>query len=338
MLSLLVLPLIAACATNSSVPNVKRAAFTSKQFGVAVSPRATRMKNPPHGGGRNLSTKPYKVAGVTYTPVDGPGFVARGQASWYGNDFHGRYTANGEIFSATYITGASPVLPIPCYARVTNLENGRSVLVRFNDRGPYLQGRVADLSYQAAAILGYSNQGSANVQITYVAPAPLNGDDTRMLMASVDRPTSAERGDIRVAMAEPSRTPKDRNIASGGLIGDIITSLSYSDPTGGSDLVNGAVDAATAMATRADDLDGWKAVNDSDSLKVKLQLGTFQPAKADSIAQQFAMLGAVDEDDVIGAGGSTATRLTLTHLKPGVPRADAIALAQKLGLTDVVLY
>ena len=73
----------------------------------------------------------------------------RGEASWYGQDFHGRRTANGEIFGAYYLTAASPVLPIPSYARVTNLENGRSVLVRINDRGPYMQGRVVDLSYRA---------------------------------------------------------------------------------------------------------------------------------------------------------------------------------------------
>src|SRR5690606_17444663 len=134
-----------------------------------------------------------------YTPIEGPGYVERGHASWYGQDFHGRRTANGEIFGAYYLTAASPVLPIPSYARVTNLENGQSVLVRVNDRGPYLQGRVIDLSYQAASILGYVNKGSADVEVRYVGPAPLHGDDSRMLMASVNKPTRFEQEQSRLA-------------------------------------------------------------------------------------------------------------------------------------------
>ena len=89
---------------------VKRAAFTSKEFGVKVSPRVTKAKYPPRGGGRVMPSKPYTVRNVTYQPVDGPGYVERGKASWYGQDFHGRRTANGEIFGAYYLTAASPVL------------------------------------------------------------------------------------------------------------------------------------------------------------------------------------------------------------------------------------
>ncbi|MEO8758511.1 MAG: septal ring lytic transglycosylase RlpA family protein [Devosia sp.] len=337
-------PLIAACATNHS--HVKRAAFTSKEFGVAVSPRVTTAKYPPHGGGRYMGTKPYVVRGVTYRPVDGPGYVATGEASWYGQDFHGRRTANGEIFGAYYLTAASPVLPIPSYARVTNLENGRSVLVRINDRGPYMQGRVADLSYQTASVLGFVNTGSAQIQIAYVGPAPLNGDDSRMLMASVNTTTRVEeQGDTRVAFASapaPLRRPsvsgpKSRDPLSGGLIGDIIGMFGYTEaPT--DKTINGAVDAANAMATRAGALDDWKASVDDDARKIKLELGVFNDqVAAISIAEDFAMLGAVDED-IVDSNGRPATRLTMTHLKPGVARADVLAMAQELGLTDIVLY
>ncbi|HHY50003.1 MAG TPA: septal ring lytic transglycosylase RlpA family protein, partial [Alphaproteobacteria bacterium] len=193
-------PILAACGGGVGSSGVKRAAFTSEEFGVAVSPRVTKAKYPPRGGGRYLPNKPYVVRGKTYEPVAGPGYVARGTASWYGQDFHGRRTANGEIFGAYYLTAASPVLPVPSYARVTNLENGRSVLVRVNDRGPYLQGRVIDLSYQAASILGYVNKGSAEVEVRYVGPAPLHGDDTRMLMASVNKPTPVEQEQSRLAL------------------------------------------------------------------------------------------------------------------------------------------
>lgn len=344
----LMAPVIAACANNHG-SHVKRAAFTSKEFGVAVSPRVTTAKYPPRGGGRQMSGDAYVVRGVTYKPVDGPGYVATGEASWYGQDFHGRRTANGEIFGAYYLTAASPVLPIPSYARVTNLENGRSVMVRINDRGPYMSGRVADLSYEAASLLGYVNKGSAQIQIAYVGPAPLNGDDNRMLMASLNTTLPMEQvdqGATRVAFADApaprpvsrSAGPRDRNPLSGGLIGGIINLFGYAEaPKSGTD-VNAAVDAATAMATRTPALDEWKNAVDDDARKIRLELGTFSdPVAALSVEESFAMLGAVDED-VVQTGARPATRLTLTHLKPGVARSDVLSLAQQLGLTDIVLY
>ncbi len=341
----LLAPVIAACATNHS--GVKRKAFTSREYGVAVSPRVYTGKYPPHGGGRYLDKTAYVVHGETYQPVDGPGYVATGEASWYGQDFHGRRTANGEIFGAYYLTAASPVLPIPCYARVTNLENGRSVLVRVNDRGPYMSGRVADLSFEAATVLGYVDQGSAQIQIQYAGPAPLNGDDSRMLMASLNTTTEVEQqGDTRMAMAAtpaplraPSRSgPPNRNLFSGGLVGDIVGLFGYAEgPKSGED-VNAAIDAANAMATRTAALDDWKSSVDDDARKIRLELGTFSDAdKALSVEESFAMLGAVDEDQV-QSDGRSATRLTLTHLKPGVARADIVSLARQLGLTDLVLY
>ena len=255
--------------------------------------------------GAICANNPYVVRGVTYQPVDGPGYVATGEASWYGQDFHGRRTANGEIFGAYYLTAASPVLPVPCYARVTNLENGRSVMVRVNDRGPYMQGRVADLSYETAQVLGFVGNGSAQVQIAYVGPAPLNGDDSRMLMASLNTTTRyEEQGDTRIALAEtpapqPSHRsggPKNRDPLSGGLIGDIIGMFGYAEAPSDKS-INAAVDAATAMATRAPALDDWKASVDDDARKIRLELGTFtDQVAAISISEDFAMLGAVDEE------------------------------------------
>ena len=192
-LMLLIAPVLAACGGSVGHSGVKRAAFSEKEFGVSSSPRVTKTKFPARGGGRVMPLKPYTVRGVTYQPVEGPGYVATGRASWYGQDFHGRRTANGEIFGAYYLTAASPVLPIPSYARVTNLENGRSVMVRINDRGPYMSGRIIDMSYQAAEALGSRANGSANVEVRYVGPAPLNADDNKMLMASLNRTTRIEQ-------------------------------------------------------------------------------------------------------------------------------------------------
>ncbi len=329
VLAALVAPVLAACGGGGGVPNIKRSAFTSKEFGVAVSPRVTNAKNPPKGGGRYMVGKPYTVRGEVYEPIENPiGYVASGGASWYGNDFHGRRTANGEIFSANAISCASPVLPLPSYVRVTNMDNGRSIVCRVNDRGPYLHGRVMDMSYRTAEILGYANHGVGNIQVEYVGPAPLNGDDTRMLLASLNKPTRMEQGATRLAMNEERPN----------LIGGIIDMFGYVDSSAADQAITSAHAAANAMATRSGSLDAWVASVDEDKRAIKLELGVFaDAAQADDVALQFAMLGAVDED-AVRIPGADATRLTLTHLKPGVARDDVMSLARQLGLKDLVLY
>lgn len=341
-LMVVIAPVLAACSGVGS-SGVKRAAFTSKEFGVNVSPRVTKAKYPPRGGGRVMPLKPYTVRGVTYQPVEGPGYVEVGKASWYGQDFHGRRTANGEIFGAYYLTAASPVLPIPSYARVTNLSNGRSIMVRINDRGPYMSGRIIDLSFQAAEALGYRATGSADVEVRYIGPAPLNGDDNKMLMASLNKTTRIEQQtETRIALADvapapspfPSSAagPTSRDPLSGGLIGDIIDMFGYADTNAS---VNGAIAATEAMAASTPQLAEWQQSVDADARAVDVQLGIFDdPAKAVELADAFAMLGAVDEQ-TLDLGGSPATRLTLTHLKPGVARSDVVSLAQQLGLSTV---
>jgi rare lipoprotein A len=315
---------LAACGASSSIPHVKRGAFTEAKFGVKASPRLSNAKNPPKGGGRYLVGKPYTVAGDVYEPLENPiGYVATGGASWYGNDFHGRQTANGEIFSANAISCASPVLPLPSYVRVTNTDNGRSIICRVNDRGPYLHGRVMDLSYRTAAILGYADHGVGNIQVEYVGPAPLNGDDTRMLLASVESPTRLDEKATRLAQAGPT------NILDG------ITSLFGYAETNQS--IDGAISAATAMANSDPKLMAWAATVDEDQRKLKLQLGVFRdPAEAQHVVESFALLGAVDEQPV-RIPGADATRLTLVKLKPGVSRNDVMAMARELGLNDLSL-
>lgn len=117
------------------------------------------------------SARPYTVFGITYTPFTEPRpYRARGVASWYGKRYHGKKTSSGEIYDMYAMTGAHTVLPLPSYARVTNLENGRSVVVRINDRGPFREGRLIDLSYAAAYKLGFLKQGSARVEVEAILP------------------------------------------------------------------------------------------------------------------------------------------------------------------------
>jgi rare lipoprotein A len=132
----------------------------------------------PKGGGYYQIGKPYEVAGLVYTPREDPSYDRVGSASWYGELFHGRRTANGEIYDMDRLSAAHPTLPLPVYARVTNLNNGRSIVVRINDRGPYASDRIIDLSRRSAEALGFRNQGTATVRVKYLRRAPLNGDDS----------------------------------------------------------------------------------------------------------------------------------------------------------------
>ena len=328
-LAALVAPMLAACG-GSLGPTVNRAAFGS-EYGTA-SPRVTTAANPPKGGGRYQLGRPYTVRGRTYTPAEDPDYVATGDASWYGADFHGRRTANGEIFSANAITGAHPTLPLPSYVRVTNQANGRSVIVRVNDRGPYMPGRIMDLSYRAASMLGYVNNGHTQIRAEYVGPAPLEGDDTRMLMASYSGPADFG-GNTQFAQADNTNSLAD---IAGNFFGSL---FSYADTTPQEqDAAIGTAHAAVnAMATRAGALDDWVQSVDADARDIKLSLGIFaDQANAIALAERFAVLGAVDEDAVT-VNGRAATRLTLTWLKPGVSRIDVLDLARELGLDDLEL-
>jgi rare lipoprotein A len=118
---------------------------------------------------------PYQVAGIWYYPKEQPDYDETGIASWYGADFHGMLTADGEVFDRNAISGAHPTLPMPVNVRVTNLENGRSLVVRVNDRGPFINGRVIDLSEHAADLLGFHIAGTARVRVTYIGRADLYG-------------------------------------------------------------------------------------------------------------------------------------------------------------------
>jgi rare lipoprotein A len=156
------------------------------RYGVAASPRVIDPGEPvPKGGGTYRVGTPYAVRGRFYVPQYDPHYKAVGLASWYGDDFYGRYTANGEIFDTNSISAAHPTMPLPSYARVTNLANGRSLIVRVNDRGPYAGNRIIDLSMRAAKLLGFYDRGTAMVRVEYVGRAPLRGSDDAVLAATL---------------------------------------------------------------------------------------------------------------------------------------------------------
>src|SRR5580698_3975402 len=112
---------------------------------------------------------PYQVSGQWYYPKEDYSYDETGIASWYGQGFHGERTANGEIFNKDELTAAHPTLPMPSLARVTNLDNGRSIVVRINDRGPFEKGRLIDVSQRGADLLGFEKTGTAKVRVQVLA-------------------------------------------------------------------------------------------------------------------------------------------------------------------------
>ncbi|MFZ5721839.1 MAG: septal ring lytic transglycosylase RlpA family protein [Pseudomonadota bacterium] len=142
---------------------------------------------PPSGGSYKVG-KPYQVGGVWYVPREQPDYDARGIASWYGDAFHLKATANGEVFDMNAISAAHTTLPLPSMVEVTNLDNGRKLLVRVNDRGPFHDNRIIDLSKAAARELGFDRAGLANVRVRYVGPAPLLGPRAGVRYASAAGP------------------------------------------------------------------------------------------------------------------------------------------------------
>jgi peptidoglycan lytic transglycosylase len=173
------------------------------RYGVASSARAVEPGAPvPKGGGVYRIGQPYTVAGRVYVPEENINYSAVGMASWYGNDFHGRYTANGEVFDMHAISAAHPTLPLPSYVRVTNLANSRSIVVRVNDRGPYAANRLIDVSVKTAELLGFYGHGVTRVKVEYVGRAPLQGSDDRKLIATL-RDGSPATTPVQVVSSKP---------------------------------------------------------------------------------------------------------------------------------------
>lgn len=178
---------ITACGTTQKAPSKRQHGkeyFSEKEYGVKASPRVVNNGPVPKGGGRFMVGNPYQVKGKWYYPKEDFGYNKVGVASWYGSAFHGRLTANGEVYDQQSLTAAHPTFPLPSYARVTNVETGSSIIVRVNDRGPYHPGRIIDLSNKTAQLLDLQHSGTGDVRVQYVGRARMDGHDEPYLMAS----------------------------------------------------------------------------------------------------------------------------------------------------------
>ena len=180
---------LAACSVELAVPQASAPpamnladVSAAPESAAAWAPLLSNANDPVKPRGRTGVLKvgnPYLVGGKWYYPQHQPTYDKVGIASWYGLDFHGHRTANGEIYDMNGLSAAHPTLPMPSIVSVTNLENGRTILVRVNDRGPYAQNRIIDMSREAAQLLGYNGHGTAKVRVRYVGQAPLDGNDNK---------------------------------------------------------------------------------------------------------------------------------------------------------------
>jgi len=196
---------LAAACLLVGCANPDKFGTVDPRYGVSSSARMIEPGQPiPKGGGTYRIGSPYSIGGRAYVPAENPHYRAEGVASWYGEDFHGRLTANGEIFDMNSMSAAHTTLPMPSYVRVTNISNNKSVIVRVNDRGPYHADRVIDVSVKAATLLGFYGSGLAPVRVEYVGKAPLEGSDDNLLIATLrDGEPAPPPSLVRVASTKP---------------------------------------------------------------------------------------------------------------------------------------
>uniref|UniRef100_B0SY80 Endolytic peptidoglycan transglycosylase RlpA n=1 Tax=Caulobacter sp. (strain K31) TaxID=366602 RepID=B0SY80_CAUSK len=192
---------LAACATPTPT-RIPQATSTARPY----------FGPPPAGSTAGLrgTEKPYQIRGIWYYPKAEPDYDEQGIGSWYGEQFHNRRTANGEVFDMDLPSAAHKTLPLPSIVEITNLDNGRKLKVRVNDRGPFVDGRIIDLSKAAAEQLGYGRAGVAHVRVRYIGPAGKTPfDQPRMIASAPPReprysaPTGSNLPPARPAYADP---------------------------------------------------------------------------------------------------------------------------------------
>jgi rare lipoprotein A len=283
---LLATALLAACASHAPP-----AAPTAPRAGEAAGRGTYKIGNP------------YQIGGVWYAPAEDFSYDETGIASWYGEDFHGKYTANGEIFDLNALTAAHRTLPMPSIVQITNLDNGRSMALRVNDRGPYARGRIVDVSRRAAQLLGFEAQGTAKVRVKILVPESLqvaalagrNGGDI-VAKASDDVPQSAPREPV---LTEPlAAAPPSLRIAS--------TEAPSLAPAAPAPVLSGKVTVVPVGATQIFIQVGAYAVA-ANALRVKDRLDAIGPVKVygarvngvDLYRVRLGPIGSVDQADQI---------------------------------------
>lgn len=328
--------------TATTVDGVGRPAQQAKASGLPVLPPAGSGRggyymddgpgdNPPEGlldtpdaipqiePYSKRANRPYAVFGKQYTPItDEQPFKQRGVGSWYGRKFHGQKTSSGEPYDMYKMTAAHPTLPIPSFARITNLANGKQVIVRVNDRGPFHSGRIIDLSYTAALKLGYLGKGSGELEVERLLPDEI----IRLANARNAQPAPAMQT-ATVAAAAPvpvAQRPVREAVPSGVMIAAV--NLGGTEVTQSIDLQPPAVvQQASAASTPQNQVQGG-------AQNFYLQLGAYsQAANAEAAREQLARHPAIKPSalEVVEYG-----QLFRLYSGPFASREEAAAVALAL--------
>ena len=293
--------------------------------------------------------KPYKVKGRWYHPKEDNNYDRTGVASWYGRDFHGRRTANGETYDMNRLSAAHTTLPMPSMVEVTNLANGRKIVVRVNDRGPFADNRLIDLSREAARRLGFERAGLAKVRVRFVGPAPLHArapkESPRIASGPARMPPNtvqSQRRSQRITLAQPlpAAPPRDENPAAAAPettvqpiavaipAGDAVQKLPAEIPIAATPAPQTSAETDAAQQDRPLYLIRIAALSQLGNIEaLKKQLESIGPLRLSRVESEagsvfyrvnmgpFASLAAASErlDAVRSAGYSDAGLITLTE-------------------------
>ncbi len=299
-------------------------------------------RGPSGSGGVYKVGEPYQVAGVWYVPREQPDYDVTGLASWYGDAFNQKPTANGEIFDMGAVSAAHTTLPLPSMVEVTNLDNGRKLMVRVNDRGPFIGGRVIDLSHAAARELGYDQQGLAHVRVRYVGPAASPDSSLRYASNTTTAPSRPiPRAETSYAATPSYSTPPVYTPPPAYSAVQVASATPPPVPVSSSPLppVSAAAPqslpaASAPMPAAAPVLASAPLQAPSPALLYRVQAGAFSdPANAQRVASQLATAGQAQIERV-QHNGATLYRVML----PGpADEGEAFALRDRvaqLGFAD----
>lgn len=285
------------------------------QLAGAVLKDVSRSETPTGAGGYWKVGNPYKIAGDWYYPKDDPNYDSVGIASWYGPNFHKKKTANGEIFDMYKVSAAHPTLPMPIIARVTNLSNGRSLIVRVNDRGPFAHDREIDMSMRAAELLGFKEQGTTKVRVQYLSRAA-DWKGEQGLQTAQQQPVAPVKPSPAVAAAattqmqpirDDAEDDDDSGIATAGLppapMSPMDVSLLASTAVAGASapaaVLPSTPSSAPVVQPSASQTTAMAPITDN----FFVQAGSFRSAgNANSLASQLSDLGPVEVKETLVDG------------------------------------
>ena len=268
----------------------------------STAPPESSTVSLPSGTGVYKIGEPYEQKGVWYEPHEQPGYDETGIASWYGPGFHGQRTANGEIFDAAGLTAAHRTLPMPVNVRVTNLDNGRSLVLRVNDRGPFSRGRIIDVSARAARLLGFYGKGTANVRVTYLARADLPGEVPVETAPEIAAAAAAPAAEAETAALDPVATAPATDQMPQSAPADSQPASATSDTQPAANAAGVARENAERMKSRLSALGNptISSIDRNGQLLYRVRIGPFDDVgAADAALAQLSGLGSSDAKIVV---------------------------------------